>query len=74
MAKQLIVWEAQDGTRFDTAEEATRHDVAICLRADITKFLIRRDITSNEANDVARIISLNIGWFRSRLDAAAIRG
>ena len=74
MARKITVWEALDGTRFDTAEEATRHDATMSLRADIATFLIKRDIISTEADDVARIISQNLGWFRTRLDAAAIRG
>ena len=71
MAKQITVWEAEDGTRFNTADEAARHDAAVHLRKDIYNFLVCRDISTGQSHDVARIISQNIGWFRTRLDAAA---
>jgi hypothetical protein len=71
MAKQITMWEAEDGTRFNTADEAAHHDAALRLRNDIRTFLTGHDIASFDAADVARIISQNVSWFRTRLDAAA---
>lgn len=71
MAKQITVWEAEDGTLHVSAEEAARHDAAMSLRNDIFQFLVCRDISTGQSHDVARIISQNVGWFRTRLDAAA---
>jgi hypothetical protein len=73
MVEKVTKWAAY-GRLFDSEAEAINHERKQDLITKITDFLYMRNIDHDAAEDTARIISANLGWFRTVLDAAAGKG
>jgi hypothetical protein len=66
-------WETEDGEIFATEAEAVASEARQELIHQIERFLIERDVDRGEARGVARLVSENLGWFRTVMDDAATR-
>ena len=75
MAKQVTRWEAEDGVMFDSEAEALAYERRQRHLVQLAEFFVRRDIIGrDDADDVARAMMTNLGWFRTVLDSAAGEG
>lgn len=71
MIEKVTMWRA-GGQLFNSEAEALAYQRKQELITKITEFLYDRgDITHGDAEEVARTIGENLGWFRTVMDAAA---
>jgi hypothetical protein len=73
MVEQVTMWQAC-GQLFTNQDDAVGFERRQEMITKVEEFLHSRDVDRQEAESVALIISENLGWFRTVLDAAAGKG